>query len=62
MNDTLLSTKQVSERYGFSKAWLERQRWLGTGPKFIKIGSRMVRYRASDIEEYLGRCEVSPAA
>lgn len=58
MNDTLLCTKEVSKRYGFSKAWLERQRWQGTGPKYIKIG-RMVRYRTVDIERYLNHCEVS---
>jgi predicted DNA-binding transcriptional regulator AlpA len=55
----LLSTKQVSERFGFTVAWLERQRWLGTGPKYVKLG-RMVKYRISDIEQYLNDCSVSP--
>ncbi|RMD73346.1 MAG: DNA-binding protein, partial [Lentisphaerae bacterium] len=30
---------------------LERWRWTGEGPKFLKVGGRVV-YRLSDIEEY----------
>ncbi|WP_305909598.1 helix-turn-helix domain-containing protein [Methylomarinum sp. Ch1-1] len=61
MSDVLLCTKEVSKRYGFTMAWLEQQRWRGTGPKYIKIG-RMVKYRVADIEEYLKSCEVKPCA
>lgn len=60
-NDTLLSTKQVAERYGFSVAWLEHKRWERTGPKFIKIG-RMIKYRVSDIAEYISSHVVTTIA
>jgi hypothetical protein len=30
---------------------LERWRWIGTGPKFLKVGGRVV-YRIEDIEAY----------
>jgi len=30
---------------------LERWRWLGRGPKYLKIGGRVV-YRLEDIESY----------
>jgi len=35
----------------FRHRTLERWRWTGDGPKFLKVGGRVV-YRLSDIEEY----------
>ncbi|RDV04519.1 helix-turn-helix transcriptional regulator [Undibacter mobilis] len=48
----LLDQNQVSERWGVSVRTLERYRLTGTGPRFIRIG-RLVRYRESDLEEYV---------
>jgi hypothetical protein len=36
---------------GKSHRKLERWRWTGEGPKFLKVGGRVV-YRLSDVEEY----------
>jgi hypothetical protein len=41
----------LSRRLGVSCRTLERWRWLGLGPKFIKIGGS-VKYRLADIEHY----------
>ncbi|MEW8454445.1 MAG: helix-turn-helix domain-containing protein [Candidatus Thiodiazotropha sp.] len=49
----LLTTAQAAEYLGVSKAFLERDRWAGARIPFVKIGSRAVRYRISDIEGYL---------
>lgn len=48
----LLKQGEVAARLGLSKAWMERSRWLGNGPRYVKFGSA-VRYRSQDVEEYL---------
>lgn len=59
---TLLTTREAAVYLAVSEAWLERQRWLRTGPVFIRVG-RAVRYRQADLEAYLKENEVSaPAA
>jgi len=51
--EQLLNTKQAAKLLGISTAFLERDRWAGAKVKFIKIGSRTVRYRLSDLESYI---------
>ena len=41
----------LAARWRISHRTLERWRWSGDGPKFLKVGGRVV-YRLSDIEEY----------
>ena len=54
--DSLIDTKQLSQRLGYSQVSLARLRTEGRGPKFFKIG-RSVKYRWSDVEEWLAGCE-----
>ncbi len=54
----LLNQVEVAEFLGLSEAWLERARWAGDGPRYIKFG-RAVRYKSSDIEKYLAKRERS---
>lgn len=53
MDQALLTTEQAARYLGVSKAFLERDRWAGARIPFLKIGSRAVRYRISDLETYL---------
>ncbi|MGD8843670.1 MAG: helix-turn-helix domain-containing protein [Gammaproteobacteria bacterium] len=54
MNATaLLTTREAARLLGVSKAFLERDRWAGARIPFIKVGSRAVRYRMSDLNAYL---------
>jgi excisionase family DNA binding protein len=53
MNDKLLTTKQAAPILGVSTSFLERDRWAGARVPFIKIGSRAVRYRLSDLHAYI---------
>jgi len=53
MNDHLLTTKQAAPILGVSKAFLERDRWAGAKVPFIRVGSRAVRYRMSDLMSYI---------
>jgi predicted DNA-binding transcriptional regulator AlpA len=49
----LVSPKQVSERLLFSQSKLAKLRCSGTGPKFVKLGSRTVAYRVKDVDSYI---------
>ena len=53
MKQTLLNTAEAATYLTVSKAFLERDRWAGARVPFIKIGSRAVRYRLSDLDAYL---------
>jgi len=53
MQTQLLTTKEASKLLGVSSAFLERDRWAGAKIPFIKIGSRAVRYRQSDLDTYI---------
>ena len=46
-----LNAVELSRRWSLSPRTLERWRWMGTGPEFLKIGGRVV-YRLEDIEAY----------
>lgn len=48
----LFSQTMVAAIRQCSIATVERDRWAGTGIKFIKMG-RLVRYRKKDIEDWL---------
>jgi len=42
---------ELADRWRVSPKTLERWRWLGEGPRFVKIGGRVV-YRLVDIEVF----------
>lgn len=46
-----LHQADLARRWNVSPRTLERWRWLGQGPRFLKIGGR-VAYRIADIEAY----------
>jgi predicted DNA-binding transcriptional regulator AlpA len=54
-DDLLLTTRQVADWLGCSTIWLEIGRGAKNsyGPRFVKISARMVRYRKSDVLEWL---------
>jgi len=58
----LLNTQQAAEFLGVSVAFLERDRWAGARVPFIKVGSRAVRYKQSDLDQYIESCRQRPAA
>lgn len=41
----------LARRWNLSPRTLERWRWLGKGPRFLKVGGRVV-YRLQDIEAF----------
>ena len=46
-----LNQTELSRRWSLSPRTLERWRWLGVGPRYLKIVGRVV-YRLDDIEEF----------
>lgn len=46
-----INQMELAARWRISHRTLERWRWIGEGPKFLKVGGRVV-YRLADIEEY----------
>jgi hypothetical protein len=42
---------ELARRWCLSPRTLERWRWLGQGPRYLKIGGR-VAYRLEDVEAY----------
>jgi hypothetical protein len=46
-----LNQHQLARRWALSARTLERWRWLGLGPRFLKLGGRVV-YRLEDIIEF----------
>jgi len=49
----LLDTVSAAKRMGIAKGTLENWRSLGKGPRFIKVGTKMVRYDPRDIDSWL---------
>ena len=48
---TCLTHKELARRWTISHRTLERWRYTGEGPQFMKIGGR-VAYRLEDVEAY----------
>lgn len=52
MDDRIFTPKQLAKYLETSVSALSQYRALGIGPVYLKIG-RMVRYRLSDVNEWL---------
>jgi len=46
-----ITQEQLAARWHLSPRTLEQWRWLGKGPRFFKIGARVL-YDDGDIEDY----------
>jgi predicted site-specific integrase-resolvase len=51
MSDTFLNQSRLASRWHLSPRTLERWRWKGEGPAYLKLGGRVV-YRIEDILAY----------
>lgn len=50
---TLLNTKDAAHLLGFEPRTMEELRRKGSGPPFIRLSSRSVRYRLDALEQWL---------
>jgi hypothetical protein len=49
----LMDEKQAAALLNVSVKWLQARRCKGGGPKFAKIGGRLVRYAVDDLEAFV---------
>ncbi len=54
-NQLLVTTPQAAKLLGVSPAFLARDRWQGAQIPFVRISSRLVRYRIGDLHEFILR-------
>ena len=52
-DDDLLSTRALAGLLGVSVQFLEIGRHRGYGPRFIRVGPAMIRYRRGDVRAWL---------
>lgn len=53
LDGRLLTTKEAARLLGVSKAFLDRDRWLGPEIPYVRLGARAVRYRSEDLEQFI---------
>jgi hypothetical protein len=51
MEEKHITQAELARRWRLSPRTLERWRWLGKGPAYLKIGGRIV-YRKEDVAEF----------
>ena len=54
-----LNQIDLAARWNISHRTLERWRWTGEGPQYVKLGGRVV-YRLEDVEECQRRSKIRP--
>lgn len=57
----LLMPEAVAVELGIAPATLAAWRSRGTGPAFVKLGARLVRYRRADLSAYVAAHRRHPA-
>lgn len=49
----LYAPPELAARLGVTVNNLAQMRFRGTGPRYVKVGAKTIRYRESDVEEWL---------
>lgn len=57
MHGNLLKYSEAARFLGLTQGTLQTKVWNGTGPKPTYVGSRSVRFRMADLEEWLDQCQ-----
>jgi hypothetical protein len=53
--EALFTQKDLAAVTGFSESYFERGRWAGYGPKFRKVGGKLVRYTKGDSASWINQ-------
>ena len=51
--ERLLTPIQAADFLSLTPRWLELKRYQGDGPPFVRVSARCIRYRLSDIEDWV---------
>jgi len=52
-NEALMSQREAARYLGLSERTLEAHRLRRTGPRFVRISKRCVRYRGEDLDSFV---------
>lgn len=55
----LLTDTEVAALLGASPQTVRNWRWRGEGPRFVKLGGRMVRYRPADVQAFIDKADAA---
>lgn len=58
-NEPLLYEAQAAKLLAVSPAWLQRKRWEGEGPAYVRHG-RAIRYEQSAIDAWIDAHRIAP--
>lgn len=53
-----LITEDAAQIIGLSRRTLEKWRKLGKGPRYIKVGRKIVKYRREDLADFMDSFQV----
>ena len=53
LQNRLADTTEVADYVGLSPAQMKQLRYLGEGPKFVRVTGRQVRYRWEDVDAWI---------
>lgn len=53
MSEPLLKPEVAGEQVGLTVGALAQMRYTGTGPNFVRLTPRSIRYRQSDLDEWI---------
>lgn len=56
MTEKLMTAGEAGDLLSMTTGALAQLRYTGTGPQFIKLGGRSVRYRREDIDAWIRHC------
>ncbi|MDU9006369.1 helix-turn-helix transcriptional regulator [Sedimentitalea todarodis] len=59
MSEVCVNQKELAARWKISHRTLERWRWVQEGPRYLRIGGRVV-YRLSDVEAFERKVQSVP--
>jgi hypothetical protein len=59
--DCCIPEKPAAAVLGVSVALLRKWRRTGQGPLYLRLGNRIVRYRWSDLQEFMDASAIRPA-
>lgn len=55
-----LNDREASIRYGYSRAWFQRSRWDGSGPKYFKMKGKVL-YPIKETDKWFKKHLRNPA-
>jgi hypothetical protein len=53
LDDPLLTEREAADYLRWQEQTLRKRRWQGLPPKFVKLGGQRVRYRMSDLQQFV---------